>query len=148
MPGLADRGMHLRDCDAHRRAHSTSAGGSPRPTSARLTSPVPQTAFPSPHSLSITVKEVGPLAEPAGLHGVVTLFDKTSRQAFIESVNEPDTRLSDFIAAVRDRGRFRAPGLAVLGKAAPGCQLLLRHRPVRPPTDMAMINTDASPAWR
>lgn len=137
-----------------------------RPTSARPASPITQTVFRTPNNLSITVEDVGPLADPAGLHDIVILFGKASHQAFTESVIEPDTRLSGLITAVRDRGRFRADALltpagvsalragrriisvlTLLGKAVLGRRLLLRHELVWPTTTIAMINADASSAW-
>ncbi|MGY5036452.1 hypothetical protein ACWC9U_37865 [Streptomyces sp. 900116325] len=137
-----------------------------RPTSGRPAGPMTQAVFPAPNNLSITVRDVGPLADPAGLRDIVIPFGKASHQAFTESVIEPDTRLNGLITAVRDRGQFRADALlaparvsalragrriisdlALLGKAVLGRRLLLVHELVRPPTTIAMINADASSAW-
>ncbi|MGX1548141.1 hypothetical protein [Streptomyces adustus] len=61
------------------------------------------------------MRDVGPLAQSAGPHDVVTLYGKTSHQAF----TEPDTRLRGFVTAVgkRDSRADAPPTLA--GRCAP-----------------------------
>ncbi|WP_327128811.1 M17 family peptidase N-terminal domain-containing protein [Streptomyces sp. NBC_01727] len=72
-----------------------------------------ETAFPSPHGLPITVKEIGPTQAMVDLQ-VVTLFNQASKQAFSESMVELNDSLGGFVSAVRDSGQFQANALETL----------------------------------
>ncbi|WP_169808603.1 M17 family peptidase N-terminal domain-containing protein [Microtetraspora niveoalba] len=74
---------------------------------------IPERTFSAPHGLSITVKEIGPSAQPADLQ-VITLFDKASGQAFAGSMVELDKRLGGTLSAVRNSGQFQANALETL----------------------------------
>jgi Cytosol aminopeptidase family, N-terminal domain len=80
----------------------------------------PERSFPAQHGLVITVKEVGPTAQPSDLQ-VITLFNKASGQAFTGSMVELDKRLGGMLRAVRDSGQFQANALeTLLIKPPPG----------------------------
>ena len=63
--------------------------------------------------LAVTVKQIGPTAQPADLQ-VVTLFNKASGQAFTGSMVELDKRLGGTLSAVRDSGQFQANALETM----------------------------------
>ncbi|MFD5060365.1 M17 family peptidase N-terminal domain-containing protein [Streptomyces sp. NPDC058394] len=83
-----------------------------QPAKEQATAP-PQATFAAPHGLPVTVKEIGPAEEPVDLQ-VVTLFNQASKQAFVESMTDLDSRLGGFVTNVRDSGQFQANALETL----------------------------------
>ncbi|WP_051879358.1 M17 family peptidase N-terminal domain-containing protein [Streptomyces sp. NRRL B-24720] len=78
-----------------------------------LTTAPPQATFAAPHGLPVTVKEIGPAEEAVDLQ-VVTLFNQASKQKFVESMTDLDSRLGGFVTKVRDSGQFQANALDTL----------------------------------
>lgn len=82
--------------------------------------------FPSPHGLPLTVKMVSPVHADVDLQ-VITLFDRASRQRFVDVMVELNDRLGGFLNSVRDSGHFRARPLETLAITTPAGSISARN---------------------
>jgi hypothetical protein len=62
--------------------------------------------FAAPHGMKVSVKMVGPYAEPADLQIVCAFKHKASGDTYLGAMKDLDARLGGLISSLRNRGEF------------------------------------------
>ena len=93
---------------------------------------VPERSVDAPHGMRVTVKAIGPAAEPTDLQVLCILEHDPAGDTYVEAMRDLDDRLGGLLSSLRDRGGFDGEvGETLLFTPPPGSILAKRVLRVR-----------------
>ncbi|ACT51924.1 M17 family peptidase N-terminal domain-containing protein [Methylovorus glucosotrophus] len=66
----------------------------------------PQTSFPSPHGMTVTVKQIGPVTQTTDLQIITLLKHNPQGDQYIEAMQDFNDKQGGLLQALRERGEF------------------------------------------